>query len=359
MEPHPRAFLDALLRAHAPSGHEEPAAAIWRSYCSAFADVTADALGNSYARVGPPAGPAVLLLGHIDEIGLIVTSVIDEDLDSDGLLRVRSLGTWDAQVLVGQHVLVRTAAGVVPGVVGKGARHLMRAADLDRATRIEDLWVDIGANDAADARTIVAVGDVVVVDRVPVDLANGRLASRALDNRSGAFVVAEAARRAAANGALRVPVVAGAPVLEETLLDGGRQMAHAVRPAVAIVVDVTHTSDIPGVDPGQTGRIRVGHGPVLTRGVGLHPGLHARLAEQAACRGIAVQTEAMHVTESTHTDVDGALDALTGSAAALVSLPLRHMHSPSEVCSLQDLDDAADVIAATLLTLTPDDDWTR
>jgi endoglucanase len=235
----------------------------------------------------------------------------------------------------------------------------MSAADLTRASTMEDLWLDVGARDTDDALSLVSIGDVVVIDRPPTELANGRLASKALDNRTGAWIVAEAARRAAATGLLRVPVIAGAPVLEETLMDGARAMAHATAPAVSIVVDVTHASDIPGIDRGGTGRIRVGHGPVLTRGLGLHPALHERLAAAAAGRGIAFQDEAMHVTESTFTDVDGALDALTGSAAALVSIPLRHMHSPSEVCALADLDAAADIIAATLLTLTEEDDWNR
>ncbi len=358
MDPSARSFLDALLRAHGPSGHEEPAARVWRGYCETFAKVSGDRLGNSFARIGPAKGPATLLMGHIDEIALIVTQVLDDDEDSDGLFRVRAIGTWDAQVLVGQRVLVRTRDGIVPGVIGKGPRHLMGGADLTHATTINELWLDVGARNAAEARTIVAIGDTVVIDSPPVELANDRLASRALDNRTGAWVVAEAVRRAALSG-VAVPVVAGAPVLEETLMDGGRAMAHAVAPAVAIVVDVTHASDVPGIDRGTTGRIRVGHGPVLTRGVGLHPGLYERLASVADEHRIAVQVEAMHVEDSTYTDVNGALDALSGSAAALVSIPLRHMHSPVEVCSLADLDAAADLIATLLTTLTPTDDWNR
>jgi endoglucanase len=359
MLPSPRAFLDDLLRAHGPSGHEEPAAAVWRAYAASFAQVSGDVLGSSYARVGPGTGPPVLLLGHLDEIGLIVTHVEQEDADYDGLLRVRALGTWDAQVLVGQHVTVRTRTGQLHGVVGKGPRHLMTDADLGRASKLEELWVDIGARDADDAFTMVAIGDPLVIDRPPAELANGRLTSKALDNRTGAWVVLEAARRAAEAGSLRVPVVAGAPTMEETLMEGARAMAHAVAPAVAIVVDVTHASDIPGLDRGSTGRIRLGHGPVLTRGLGLHPGLEERLEVAARAADIPWQLEAMHVTSSTHTDVDGALDALTGTAAALVSIPLRHMHSPAEVCALDDLDHAAELIARLCLTLTPEDSWDR
>jgi putative aminopeptidase FrvX len=352
-----RGFLEDLLKAHGPSGHEEPAAAVWRSYCRRFASVSGDVLGNSYARVGPDQGPAALLLGHIDEIGLLVTH-IEHDGDIAGLLRVRAIGTWDPQVLAGHHVVIRARSGnLVPGVVGRVARHLLSGEQLETALTIPGLWVDIGARDAQDAEQRVAVGDPLVCRADPVALPNGRLAGRALDNRTGAWVVAEAARRAA--GRLRVPVVAGAPVLEETLMDGGRAMAHAVAPAVTVVVDVTHTSDVPGIDTGTTSRIRIGAGPVLNRGTGLHPGLTERFATVARDAGIPLQTEALHLTGSTQTDVDGALDAHAGSAIALLALPLRHMHTPGEVCSLDDIEAAADLLARVLETLTPEDRWER
>jgi putative aminopeptidase FrvX len=358
MNPSARAFLDDLLRAHGPSGHEDPAAAVWRRYAESFATVEGDVVGNSYARVGPADGPAVLLLGHLDEIGLIVTHILDRGSDA-GLARVRPLGSWDPQVLVGQHVQVRRAdGGIVPGVIGKGPRHLLTASDMTTASKLEDLWLDVGARDASDAAKLISVGDTIVVDRPPRMLANNRIAGRAMDNRTGAWVVAEAARRAAEIG-LSVPVIAGAPVIEETLGDGARVMAHRTAPVVSIVVDVTHSSDVPTIDPGQTGRVLLGHGPVLTRGLGLHPGLYERLAATAITHQIPVQLEAMHVTKSTLTDVDGALDALAASAVALVSIPLRHMHSPSEVASLDDVDACAELIARTLVTLVPDERWVR
>jgi endoglucanase len=351
-----RGFLEDLLKAHGPSGYEDPAAAVWRAHCSTFAAVTGDVLGNSYARVGPEEGPAALLMGHIDEIGLMVTH-IERDGDAAGLLRVRQMGTWDAQVLTGQRVIVRSRSGeLVPGVVGRVARHLLPAEDLGAAATISSLWVDIGARDAADAERLVAVGDSVVCNAAPLMLANGRLTGRALDNRAGAWVVAEAARRARE---LMVPVVAGAPVLEETLGDGGRAMAHTVAPAVTVVVDVTHTSDVPGSDPGTTSRIRLGAGPSLNRGIGLHPGLTERFATVARDHEIPLQTEALHLTGSTLTDVDGALDAHAGSAVALLAIPLRHMHTPAEVCSLDDLDATAELLARVLETLTPEDRWDR
>jgi len=354
-----RAFLDDLLRAHGPSGHEAPAAEVFRGYARGFARVTADALGSSYAAVGPAQGPAVLLLGHIDEIGLIVTYIEDDD-DSAGLLRVRTLGSWDAEVLVGQHVEIRTRAGApIRGVVGKAPIHLQAKEDGPRGSTLASLWIDIGARDADDARTLVEVGDTVVVAPQVTELGNGRIASKALDNRVGAWVVAEAARRVAADGSARCPVVACAPVLEETLGDGGRAAAHRVDPAVTIVLDGTHATDVPGVPRAGGGRIRLGHGPVLTRGLGLHPRLFDRFLAVASAAGIDCQIEAMPGDATTFTDVDGALDAHAGSAVTLVSVPMRHMHSPSETVALADVDATAELLARVALSLGVDESWER
>ncbi len=348
-----------LLRADGPSGHEDPAAATWRRHAAAAGGrVEGDVLGSSYARFGPANGPTVLLLGHIDEIGLIVTHVEDDDTTWPGLLRIAEIGAWDPQTLVGQRLRLRTPDGrTLPGVVGRPPRHLLEDDALHRAVRVRDLWVDIGARDEAEALALAPPGTVAVVEREPVALA-GRLTSRALDNRTGAWVVLEAARRAAARG-LRVPVVACACALEETLGEGARAAAHRVAPAVTVVVDVTQASDVPDVPLAVTGAQRLGGGPVLSRGLGLHPGLASRLAALAARDGIPTSVEAVGGTTSTYTDVDGAIEAHAGSAIALVSLPLRHMHTPSEVCDLDDLDRAADLIAALCADLDPEDRWER
>ncbi len=350
-------FLYDLLRAHGPSGHEAPAAQVWRDEAASFARVDHDVLGSSFAAVGPETGPPVLLLGHIDEIGLIVSHIEDEDADYDGKLRVLPLGGWDAEVLVGQHVEIRTGDGrLLPGVIGKLPIHLA-PADGPARSSMATLWVDIGARDADDARRLVAVGDTAVLVGEPRALANDQLAGKALDNRTGAWIVLEAARRVAERGGGSVPVVACACAIEETLGDGARAAAHRVDPAISIVVDVTHASDIPGGLLGRTGVQVPGRGPTLTRGLGLNHKLTAHLASIADDAGIAMQPEALSGGSSTYTDIDGALRALAGSATALISIPLRHMHSPAEVCALSDLDEAAELIARLCLSLDGSEDW--
>src|SRR6195952_5636116 len=228
-----RVLLDGLLRAVGPSSYERPAAEVWRAAAAEFAEVRQDRLGSSFATVNAGGGPRVALVGHIDEIGLVVKHV-----DSSGVLFVGEIGGWDPAVLVGQRVTVRTASGLIPGVVGKAARHLLSEDERSRVPKVHDLWVDIGASDEADAASTVQIGD-------PSERRGRRLASRALDNRLGALVVLEAARRAAAAGDLQAEVVAVASVREETSYTGARTAAYAIDPDIAITLDVTHTDDYP------------------------------------------------------------------------------------------------------------------
>jgi len=290
----------------------------------------------------------VLLLGHIDQIGLIVTHIEDS-----GVLRVRGLGGWDPRVLVGQPVRVRTQGGDLPGVLGSVPIHLQKGDERTSGTEMKQLWIDIGATDGDHARSLVRIGDDAIVGHEPMRLAGSRLTSRALDDRLGAWVALEALRIAAA-GLPQVRVAATGCVLEETLGDGARLVTDHVRPEAAIVIDVTHAADVPMVDKGDTGPQALGSGPVLTRGLGLDEGLFDSLAAVAAAEGIPHGVEAMPGGGSTHTDVDNALDAVRHLRAGLIGLPLRHMHSPAEVCDLADVEGAARLLGAWCLQVTPE-----
>ncbi len=347
MEPAARERLLQLLTAHGPSGREREAADLWAEMAAEFATVERDRLGNAIASVGPADAPAVLLLGHIDQIGLVVTHIEDQ-----GVLRVRGLGGWDPRVLVGQPVSVRTANGDIPGVIGSVPIHLQKGDERTSGTEMKQLWIDIGATDADHAKTLVRVGDDAIVGPAPTLLAGSRLTSRALDDRVGAWAALEALRRVAA-GSPSVRVVATGCVLEETLGDGARLVTDAVGPAVAIVIDVTHAADVPMVDKGDTGPQALGAGPVITRGLGLDEDLVRALEDAATAAGIQYGLEAM-AGGSTHTDVDNALNAVRSVRAALIGIPLRHMHSPAEVCDLADVEGTAALLAAYCLAATPE-----
>ncbi|MFO7587130.1 MAG: M20/M25/M40 family metallo-hydrolase [Gemmatimonadota bacterium] len=346
-----RDILTRLLDAPGPSGAETAVAAAWRELAARFADRTwGDVNGNSFAEIGAGAGPTVMLAGHVDEIGLIVHHVDDE-----GFLWVQGVGGWDPQVLVGQRVEVLSEAGPVTGVVGRKAVHLIRKDDVDKAVKLKDLWVDIGASGGDEARRRVQVGDVAVIRSDTVDLGNGRLAARSIDDRAGAVVVLEALRRAKEAGC-SVHVVAAATVQEEIGYVGGggaRTGAYGVRPDVGIVVDVTHATDHPSLDRKEHGDVRIGAGPVLGRGAAINPVVYRKLREAAGEEGIEVQVQAL--AAMTGTDADALRMSRAGVATGLVSVPNRYMHSPNQIVALDDVEGAAALIAAFLVRLDAGD----
>ncbi len=365
-------LLRDLLAARGPSGYETAPAAVWREAAAAFgAQVSTDMVGTPSARVaaraptsdasararaGTPGGTGprrLIVMGHIDEIGLIVTHIDDE-----GYLWFREVGGWDAQILVGQRVVLGTRDGEISGVIGKKPIHLLREEERKKVAEVRDLHIDVGAKDGAQAGELVRIGDVAVIDGEPVELPNGRLASRAMDNRLGSFVALEAARLVAeAGGASGWEVVAVAAAQEETTFGGSRTSAFSLEPDAAIVVDVTHATDAPGIDVKEAGKHELGSGPVLSRGSTLHPRLSELLYETAERESIPFTVEA--IGRNTGTDADAVHLSRGGVPTALVSIPLRYMHSPVELVQLEDVHAAAALIAAAALVLDADTSFKR
>lgn len=346
-------FFRRLLGLAGPSGFEAAPARAWRDEAEKFADrVWADVAGNSFAAINPDAGPRVMLAGHIDEIGLMVNHI-----DDDGFLYFSTIGGWDPEVIVGQRVSILGRGGPVPGLVGKKAVHVQEKDERDKVSKVKDLWIDIGAASGDDARARVRVGDAAVLDAPVLELPNRRLASRAIDNRMGALVALEALRRLAAQRPA-AGVVAVATAQEEIGLGSGggaRSGAYGLDPAVAIVIDVTHATDYPGAEKKGHGDHRLGGGPVLSRGSAVNPVLFERLAQVAEREEIPYSLEA--APSRTSTDADNIAMARAGIATALVSVPNRYMHSPNEMVCVDDLDHAAELIAAAVRTLTEEDSF--
>ncbi len=348
-------FLDRLLTATAPSGYETPAAEVWREHARSFTDdVESDTVGSSVARVaaGGDGAPLVGLVGHIDEIGLVV-----KHITSEGVLRFGTIGGWDPQVLVGQRVTVLTSKGPVAGLVGRKPIHLLEDDERKQVAKLEQMYIDIGASDRDDAARVVSIGDPAVIAAAPQELANGRIASKAMDNRLGAYIVLEAARRAAAEGAAKWDVAAIAAAQEETTFAGARTSAFALDMQACIVVDVTHASDIPDIDEAKTGDAKLGHGPQISRGANLHPRMTELLVETAEAESIPfnIAVPGKH----SGTDADAIHFARAGVPCGLVSVPLRYMHSPVETVQLSDVEHAVELLAATCLRLDPQADFRR
>ena len=352
LNPDSLAFLKKLLDAPGPSGFESSAARLWRDEARRVATVSGDVTGNSVAIVNQGAPVTVMLAGHIDEIGVIVTWI-----DDDGFAWIGPIGGWDPQILPGQRIRFAGRDGDVVGVVGRKPVHLIRKEDREKAVRMEELWVDIGAASRAEAEARLGVGDAGVIDARVVELPNNRLASRSIDDRIGAFVVLEALRRYAASpGAAAVAAVA--TTQEEIGYHGGGAMIAAARlnPTMAVAIDVTHATDHPTAEKKDSGDHRLGGGPVLTRGSVVSP-VAFRLLRDAATR-LQMPFSVQAAGRETSTDADFIHLAREGIPTALVSIPNRYMHSPNEVVSLDDVDRAAELLAEACRAVTPGVDFT-
>ena len=345
-------FLKRLLSTPGPSGNEGAAAKIWREEAKGFAEVRGDRMGNSFATLNAGGSPKVMLSGHIDEIGLMVTHI-----DDKGLLRFTGVGGWDPQVLVGQRVRLQTEKGEVVGVIGKKAIHVMEPEERKKVSEIKSLWIDVGAKDADEANGMVRIGDVGVVDQDLLELPNGRIASRSLDNRMGAFVVLEALRLLSEEEGVGAEVVAVASVQEEIGLYGARGAAFGLDPDAAIAVDVTHATDTPGVSKNENGDHALGSGPVIKRATNLSPVVSEGLIAAAEGADIAYTLEAD--SRSTGTDADAIQFTRAGIATGLVSAPNRYMHSPNEIVDLGDLENCARLISAYIKGLGTSTDFVR
>jgi putative aminopeptidase FrvX len=347
-------FLERLLDAAGPSGFEVRPARVWRKEAETFADrVSVDVSGNSVAEINSEGSPRVMLAGHVDEIGLQITHI-----DEKGFVFVDEIGGWDPQVLVGQRVTILGREKDVPGVVGRKPIHLIQAEERSKAAKVKELWVDVGAASRDEVLALgLRVGDPMVLATRMVRLAGDRIVSRAIDDRIGAYVVLEALRKLAGERP-KAAVAAVATAQEEIGHTGGgaRTSAYALDPQVALVVDVTFSTDVPDIDKKELGEHMIGGGPVLSRGSAAHPVVFERLVEAAEAEKIPHTIQAQ--PKATRTDADAIFLSRAGVPTGLISIPNRYMHSPNELVSLADVRHAIDLIAAFVRRLEPGVDLT-
>ena len=340
MDERQRAFLDELLTTPSPSGFETAGQRVWVDYVDEFADeVRTDDYGNAVAVVEGD-GPELAFAGHADEIGLIVSGI-----DDDGFLRVGRIGGSDRTVTKGQHVEVHTDDGVVPGVVGQTAIPL-RDDDDDEAEAIDKQHVDVGAGSEEEARELVDVGDAVTVTQTLDDLAGTRVAARGMDNRVGTWTAAEALRRAAERD-VDATVYAVSTVQEEVGLKGAKMVGFDLDPDAVVAIDVTHAMDSPDVSHDEEFMdldVDLGGGPVVARGSANHPNVVNEVRAAADEADVPIQLQAAGIR--TGTDADAFYTERGGIPSLNLGLPNRYMHTPAEVVDTDDLDAAADLLAA-------------
>ncbi|HEU5362762.1 MAG TPA: M20/M25/M40 family metallo-hydrolase [Gaiellaceae bacterium] len=344
-------LLRELLTTPGPSGHEQEAARVWRDAASSFAEVTSDTLGNSFARVRADEGaPTLIVVGHIDEIGVAITNI-----EENGLLSYTTIGGFAPETMHGQRFELLTRDGRIPAVVGRKRVYPDQVRDRARLEHA-DLHLDIGAKNREEAERLVRVGDAGVWAGAPVELPNGRLASKSLDNRLGAYVALESARRVAESGA-GVDVVAVAAVQEEIGTFGARAAAFGLDPAAAIVVDVSPATDVPGGEARRAGPIELGMGAMVARGPMLNRKLTDVLVEIAESEGIAHAYEVY--SRLTQTDADDIHASRAGVPTGLLSIPTRYVHSPNEMCDLADVEAVVRLIVAFAKRVSSDTSFVR
>ncbi|MES2790623.1 MAG: M42 family metallopeptidase [Planctomycetota bacterium] len=344
-------FLKHLLNTPSPSGYEQQIQKVVREFVAPFADeVRTDWHGNVLAAVNPGGFPRIMLAGHCDQIGLMIKHV-----DDQGYLWCDPIGGWDVQMLVGQNMVVWGAAGPVRGVIARKAIHLLTNEERLKVPEVKDLWIDIGAAHREEALSVVAVGDPVTFELGFRELRNELAAAPGMDNKVGTWTVMSALQRIA----LLKPeaaVYAVSTVQEEIGLRGAITSSFSIDPHLGIAVDVTHATDCPTLDKKQHGDIKLGKGPVVYRGPNVNPVVHDQLKLLAIEKEIPIQIAG--ISKPAGNDANVMQISRGGQATGIVAIPNRYMHSPVEVISLDDLDNAAQLIAEFCMTLTADSDFT-
>ncbi len=342
-------FFKELIEAPSPSGFEQPAQRVIRKALAEVADdLHTDVMGNVVAHVkGPEAAPRLMLAGHCDEIGFMVKYV-----DDQGFLFFAPIGGVDAHLVPGQRVTVHTADGPLAGVVGKRPIHQIETKDRDTVVPFKNQFIDIGCRNKDETNKLVSIGDPVTF-RVGVERLQGtRLTSRALDDKMGAFIVAQVLREVRRQNRISVDLYGVSTVQEEVGLRGGATSAYGVQPDIGIAVEVGFASDYPGADHKDLGEVRLGQGPVLARGPNINPVLFDLLLKTAKEEDIPYQV--MGIPRATGTDANVMQLVHGGVATALISIPLRYMHTPVEVLDWADLEGAVRLLSALCSRINKD-----
>ena len=351
-----RDFLFALLATPSPTGFEMPGQRVWADHLRPFAaEVACDAYGSTWARLDGKSPRTVMLAAHADEIGYMIKTI-----QPDGFLRLDRIGGSDVATARGRRLVIAGDKGPVAGIIGNTAIHLRRDSGGDeKAPQVHELWVDVGASSAKEVAALgIRVGHPAVYQDGPAELAHKRLVGRALDNRIGGYIIAQVLKRIARSRKKPAFSLLCLNAVQEEIGGHGAMMAtYRHNPAACVCLDVTHATDTPGIDPNKHGAVKLGGGPTLTHGTANHPLVVERLMEVAAKAKIPVQHEAS--SRFTGTDTDKIYSMREGVPSALVSLPLRCMHSVVETAHLDDIARTIDLLAGFVLSLGAADTFHR
>jgi endoglucanase len=335
-------FLIKLLNEPAISGFEEPVQKIWKDEVSKYCkNIHQDPHGNLTAILNKGKKRSIMVVGHSDEIGLIVNYINDE-----GFLYFKSVGGIDPSMLASQRVRIIGKNGVINGAVGRTSVHL-NADGEKKIPKMHELWVDIGASNKEEAEKHVSIGDPVVFGHDFQQMIGDVAMARCWDNRVGIYVSAEVTKNLSKEKKLRCTFYGVSSVQEESGLFAARQPGYNFEPSAAIAVDVMPCTDNPGICKEKFGDTKVGKGPVITRGVRTNNKLSQDLIELAKNKKIPYQVD---VDQGwTATDADPISTVKGGIPIGVVSLPTRYLHTSVETLSLKDIDDTIELITQYIL----------
>ena len=350
MDASSKKFFEQLLLTPRPSGFEYWVQEIVRDYLTPFADqISTDRHGNLIAVKNREAPLRVMLDGHCDQIGMLISHI-----DDTGFVYAHTIGGWDPQQLIGQRMNVWTRNAKLNAVIARKPIHLLTDQETKQAVKTHDLWLDLGVSSREEAAALVEIGDPVTLELGMRELQGDRVCGPGMDNATGLWSVVESFRRVCEDSReLDCAVYCVSTVQEEIGLRGARTSAFAVDPHVAIAVDVTHATDCPTIDKKRYGDVSLGGGPVVFRGPNMNPTVVERIQQAAEARNIPIQPAA--AGRATPNDANSLQINRGGVATGLISIPNRYMHSAVETIALGDIDHCANLLSEFMLRVSRDD----
>jgi putative aminopeptidase FrvX len=359
MDKSAKAFLFDLLQTPSPTGFEMPGQRKWAAYVKPFTDsVECDTYGNTWATLAPGAKAAgaepfkLMIEAHADEIGYMIKHITPE-----GFLRIDRIGGSDTATARGRKVIFQGSKGSVKGVIGNTAIHIRDRTGGEKAPEVHDLYVDVGAGSAKEVEKMgLRVGHAGVYADAVEEFGSNRLLGRALDNRVGGFIIAEVMRRLnKEKSKLHATVYAVNAVQEEIGGYGARMVTHRLFPDAALCLDVTHATDTPGIDKAKHGEVKMGGGPTVTHGTCCHPLVIDRI--MSVCNKASIPLQHESSSRFSGTDTDDIFQSRSGVASALISLPLRYMHSVVECVDLKDVEYVIELMTKFALSIRQGDSF--
>ncbi len=330
-------FFKSLVESHGVSGFEQEIQKIYREFVKPFADkIETDIHGNVYAVKNGKSDFKLMICGHADEVGLMVNYITDK-----GFVYFKPVGGIDPAILPGQRVEIFHKNNKVRGIIGRKAVHLISSSDRNNAPKIEDLWIDIGAKSKEDAEKKISIGDYVTFSPGLEILNDDIVVSKSTDNKVGVYIAAMVLKELKDDD-IDINVFSVSAVQEEVGLRGSTTSAYNIKPNAAIIIDVTHATDYPGISKSKSGEITLGKGPAIAVGAAINPKIYEILVETCEKNNIDFQIEP--TPSRSGTDTDAIQISRGGVATGLLSIPNRYMHTPGEVISLKDVDDTVELL---------------